>query len=227
MKEREAVVDAAIADGRKAGLTNSTELANHVFENTGFLKKRHSRDVGAALRVYVTAQCAEEDCSTKELPWWHEITSLPKAKKAQLVFVEVDDEGKAKTAWSCQKKQVYYPAGSGLTHSRGSIGYSVEKLGGWAATQFALRVAVGARLLRKFEKQVKKLRSSAQKPKLDALLQETSRPASPTPARQRPRGRRRCGETSPSARRRAAPSRHQGRHETNIATGVRAWTSAA
>ncbi|CAH0372116.1 unnamed protein product [Pelagomonas calceolata] len=159
MAPRKAVVDAAIEDGRKnAGITNSTELANHVFDKTGFLRWHRGKNVGAALGHYVTAQCAEKDRSKKEKPWWDGVTNLAKATKAQLVVVERDGEGKAITAWSCQKKHVHYPADSGLTTARGSIGFSVEKYGEAGATLLAFEESQSALgLLKKFKKQVSKL----------------------------------------------------------------------
>ena len=212
MAARKAVVDAAIEDGRKnAGITDSTELVKHVFDKTGLLRRLRGKQVGSALVTYVTAQCAAGDRSGKVPPFWDGIKNLATAKASKLVFVERDGEGNAIAAWSCQKKQVYFPAGSGLTHSRGSIGFSVEKLGEGPATQFALeesKATLG--LLPKFEKQVGKLRSSAQKPKLDAPSARdiASRFADDVCSTTLPHaGRRTCGKTSPSARRRAAPSR--------------------
>jgi len=233
MAARKAVVLAAIEDGRKnAGITDSTELVTHVFEVTGFLRTFRGKGVGSALGKYVSLQCAEEDRSTKEKAFWHGIKNLATAKTPQLVVVEVDGEGKAKTAWSCQKRNVYYPAGSGLISSRGSIGFSVEKLGEKAATQFALEESQSTLgLLRKFEKQVKKLRSSAQKTKLDAPSPRdiASRFADDVCSTTLPHaGRKRCGKTSRRARRRAVPSRasRAARPRTSPrASG--AWRSAA
>ena len=232
MEAREAVVDAAIADGRKAGITESTELANHVFDITGFVKKQNSKDVAPALRRYVSLQCAEEDISRREKPWWHEITSLPKAKKAQVVFVERDDKGKAITAWSCGKKDVCYPADSGLTKKRGSIGFSATKFGEAGAMQLALEESQSTLgLLKKFEKQLGKLRSAAQKTNLDAPSARdiASRFADDVCSTTLPHaGRRRCGTTSPSARRRAAPSRRSRAARPRTSTRASsAWRSAA
>ena len=212
MAARQAVVLAAIEDGRNnAGLTESNDLAGHVFQVTGFLMKNGGRDVAAAVRAFVRSQCAEEDRSGKERPWWDEVTNLAKATKAQLVVVERDGEGNAIAAWSCRRQQVNYPADSGLIPKRGSIGFSAEVLGEKAATQFALEESQSALgLLKKFEKRLKKLRSAAQKTNLDA----------PSPGDIASRfaddvcsttlthaGRRRCGMTSRRARCRAAPSR--------------------
>ena len=207
MAARKAVVDAAIEDGRKnAGLTNNTDLANHVFDKTGFLRKKDGRQVGSALADYVTAQCAAKDRSTREKPWWDGLKSLATAKAPKLVFVEVDGEGNAKTAWSCQKKSVFYPAASGLTTERSPIPFSVAAFGEKGATQLALEESQSALgLLRKFEKQVKKLRSSAQKTKLDAPCPRdvASRFADDVCSTTLPHaGRRRCGKTSRRARRR-------------------------
>ena len=232
IKKQKAVVDAAIADGRLAGITESAELMTHVFGKTGFLRKQRGKSVGATLNEYVRSQCAEEDISTRKKPWWNEVVNLAKATKAQLVFVERDGEGNAVAAYSCQNKQVYYPADSGLTTKRGSIGFSVEKLGEGPATQFALEESQSALgLLRKFEKQIKKLRSSAQKPKLDAPSPRdvASRFADDVCSTTLPHaGRRRCGKTSPSARRRAAPSRASRAARRRTSTRVSsAWRSAA
>ena len=212
MKARQAVVLAAIEDGRQnAGLTESTELLTHVYDKCGFLRNERGKNVGAALGHYVTAQCAAGDRSGKAPPWWGGIRSLAKATKAQLVFVERVGEGNAVAAWSCKKKEVCYAADSGLRRKRASIGFSVEKLGEGPATQCAFEESQSALgLLRKFEKQVKKLRSSAQKPKLDAPSPRdvASRFADDVCSTTLPHaGRRRFRKTSRRARRRAAPSR--------------------
>ena len=233
MKQREAVVDAAIEDGRKnAGLTESNDLANHVFEVTGFLRKQHSKDVTPALRRYVSLQCAEEDRSKKQTPWWGGIKSLATAKASQLVFVERDDKGKAKTIWSCRKKAVHYPADSGLVKQRAPIPFSVEKYGEPGATQFALEESQSALgLLEKFKKQIGKLRSAAQKTNLDAPSPRdiASRFADDVCSTTLPHaGRRRCGKTSRRARRRAVPSRasRAARPRTSLRVSS-AWRSAA
>ena len=233
MEARKAVVDAAIEDGRKnAGITDSTELVKHVFDKCGFLRNERGRNVGAALGHYVTAQCAEEDRSGKERPWWDEITNLAKATKAQLVVVERDGEGNAVAAYSCQKKKVKYPADSGLTQSRGSIGFSVERYGEDGATLLAFEESLSTLgLLEKFAKQVGKLRSAAQKSKLDAPSPRdvASRFADDVCSTTLPHaGRRRCGKTSRRARCRAAPSlrsRAALRGESTRVSG--AWSPAA
>ena len=233
MAARKAVVDAAIEDGRKnAGLTDSTELVKHVLDKTGLLRMQGGKRVGAAVSKYVIGQCAEEDRSGRAPPWWDEIKNLAKATKAQLVFTEKDDEGKVVAAYSCQKKPVYYPVGSGLTQSRGSIGFSVEKLGEGPATQFAFEESLSTLgLLEKFAKQVGKLRSAAQKTNLDAPSPRdiASRFADDVCSTTLPHaGRRRCGKTSRRARCRVAPSlrsRAALRGESTRVSG--AWRPAA
>ena len=233
MEARKAVVDAAIEDGRKnAGITDSTELVKHVFDKCGFLRNERGKNVGAALGHYVTAQCAEEDRSGKERPWWDEVTNLAKATKAQLVFVERDGEGKAVAAWSCRKKKVYFPAGSGLKDCRCSVGFAVEKYGEAGATLLAFEESLSTLgLLARFAKQLGKLRSAAQKTKLDAPSPRdiASRFADDVCSTTLPHaGRRRCGTTSPSARRRAAPSRRSRAARPRTSTRASsAWRSAA
>jgi hypothetical protein len=204
----------------------------HVFDKCGFLRNERGKNVGAALGHYVTAQCAEEDRSGKERPWWDEVTNLAKATKAQLVFVERDGEGNAVAAYSCQKKKVKYPADSGLTQSRGSIGFSVERYGEDGATLLAFEESLSTLgLLARFKRQLKKLRSSAQKTKLDAPSPRdiASRFADDVCSTTLPHaGRKRCGKTSRRARRRAVPSRasRAARPRTSPrASG--AWRSAA
>lgn len=233
MKARQAVVLAAIEDGRQnAGLTESTELLTHVYDKCGFLRNERGKNVGAALGHYVTAQCAAGDRSGKAPPWWGGITNLAKATKAQLVFVERDGEGKAVAAWSCRKKKVYFPAGSGLKDCRCSVGFAVEKYGEAGATLLAFEESQSALgLLRKFEKQVKKLRSSAQKTKLDAPCPRdvASRFADDVCSTTLPHaGRRRCGKTSRRARRRAVPSRaSRAARPRTSARACGAWAAAA
>ena len=148
------------------------------------------------------------------------------------MFKETNRAGVVKAVWSCKKKDVNYPADSGLTSARATIGFSVEKLAEGPATQLALEESQSALgLLKKFKKQIGKLRSAAQKTNFDAPSPRdvASRFADDVCSTTLPHaGRRRFRKTSRRARRRAAPSRRSraARRRTSPRAS-RAWRSAA
>jgi len=231
-EEHTAMVRVAIAAGRDEDKTTSSELVTYVFGATGF---RRTTKGGSRchwhLTQYVGSQCAEEDRSTKEEAWWHCIKNLATAKD-QLVFKETNRAGVVKAVWSCKKKDVNYPADSGLTAKRRPIGFSAEVFGEPGATLLAIQESQSAlALLKKFKQQVKKLRSSAQKSKLGAPSPRdvASRFADDVCSTTLPHaGRRRCGTPSLNARRRAVPSRasRAARKRPSTRASI-AWRAAA
>lgn len=156
-KEHVKVIDAAIADGRREDKTESAELVRHVFDKAGFLKKKHSVNVGAQVNKYVIGQCNKEDVSKQPQAWWKPIKNIVTATNAQLLEVVMRD-GVAFAVYSNCGKQLCYPLDSGLCQYRGSIGFSVQKFGEDGATQLAreeTQATLG--LLEKFAEQVKNL----------------------------------------------------------------------
>ena len=157
MAARQAVVLAAIEDGRNnAGLTESNDLAGHVFQVTGFLMKNGGRDVAAAVRAFVRSQCAEEDRSGRTR-FYDGITDIVTAEDEELLnFVERD--GAVVVVESCCGKTVQYGTASGLRR-RCSIEFSVDQYGLAGATRLArLETYCTLGLIKKFEKQLKKLK---------------------------------------------------------------------
>ena len=151
-----AVADAAIAAGRQDDITSSEDLIPFVQKMTQFSKTDRKGTRLGALRAYVRDQCAEEDLSSRTR-FYDGIEDIVKAKDEKLLEF-VKRRGVVAVVKSCCGLEVKYGAASGL-RPRAAIAFSVKEHTLAGATRLArLETFKTLGLIKKFEKQLQKLK---------------------------------------------------------------------